>query len=379
MNARAAAALAALAALPLAAGCGKRADAKDGPAKAAFGLTPAQRARIHVAPVAADTFSPTVEVTGTVAFDGNRSVQVIAPISGPVVRLLVELGARVTAGQPLATVASPDYAADVAQYRKAAAAAENTRRIADQDEQLWKNDAIARRDLDQAVTDAAQAAADRDAAAAALHAIGVDSSELAAIAGGRQITATPTQGTVRSPIAGVVVERLVTPGQLLTAGTTPSFTVADLSTVWVMANVFETDLPDVAAGESAEIRPTIGNQVFPGTVDYVGALVDPQTRATAVRIVARNRDDFLKRDMFVRVAIHARRPRRGLLVPVAAVLRDAENLPFVFVAAPDSSFSRRQVGLGQRVGGRVEITSGLAAGESIIADGWLFLQFAESK
>ncbi|HXY38258.1 MAG TPA: efflux RND transporter periplasmic adaptor subunit, partial [Vicinamibacteria bacterium] len=117
MNARLLA-LAALAAAPLA-GCGKSADARNGPARAAFGLTAEQRARIHVAAVSPDTFSPTVEVTGTVAFDGNRSTQVLAPISGPVTRLLVELGTRVTAGQALASVASPDFAADVAQYRKA--------------------------------------------------------------------------------------------------------------------------------------------------------------------------------------------------------------------------------------------------------------------
>ena len=368
----------ALAGLALAAaGCGRGADAKDGPGRAAFGLTPEQRQRIHLARVAADTFSPTVEVTGTVAFDGNHSTQVLAPMSGPVTRLLVELGARVAAGQALANVASPDFAADVAQYRKAIAAAENTRRIADQDQQLWRNDAIARRDLDQAETDAAQALADRDAAAEQLRSLGVDSAGVAAIAQGRAIAA--PQGVIRAPIAGVVVERLVTAGQLLTAGATPCFTVADLATVWVMANVFETDLPGVAAGDPADVEPTVGDQRFAGTVDYVGALVDPQTRATAVRIVARNRNDFLKRDMYVRVAIHSRRPRRGLLVPATAVLRDAQNLPFIFVPAPDSSFARRPVTLGQRVGDRLEIARGLAAGESIIVEGGLFLQFAESQ
>jgi len=359
-------------------GCG-RGDKAGGDAARpdAFGLTPAQRAKIHVAPVLPDTFSPTVEVTGTVAFDGNTSTQVLAPISGPVVHLAVELGSRVRAGAPLAYVASPDFAAAVAAYLKAVAAAVNTRRIADLDEQLWRNDAIARRDLEQAQTDAAQAAADRDAAVEQLKAIGVDSARIAAIQQGRTVQA--PQGVIRSPIAGVVVERLVTPGQLLQAGTTQCFTVADLSTVWVMANVFESDLPDVAAGDPAEIRPTVGDERFTGTVDYVGALVDPQTRATAVRVVARNRGDFLKRDMYVRVALRSRRPRRGLLAPVSAVLRDAQNLPFVFLAAPDSSFTRRPVTLGSRVGDRFEITSGLAAGDRIIVEGGLFLQFAESQ
>ncbi len=361
----------------LAAGCSRADGEKSDPAHAAFGLTAAQRAKIHVAAVQADTFSPTVELTGTVAFDGNTSTQVLAPISGPVVRLLVELGDHVTAGQALALVASPDFAADVAAYRKAVAAAVNARRIADLDEQLWKNDAIARRDLQQAQTDAAQAEADRDAALAQLKAIGIDSAGAAAILEGRTVQA--PQGVVRAPIAGVVVERLITPGQLLQAGATPCFTVADLSTVWVMANAFEADLPDVAAGDPADVEPTLGNEKFTGTVDYVGAEVDPQTRATAVRIVVRNRADFLKRDLYVRVAIHSRRPRRGLLVPVSAVLRDAENLPFVFLAGADSSFARRPVTLGARVGDRVEIAAGLASGDHIIVEGGLFLQFAESQ
>ncbi len=375
MSARLAAVLAAGAALL--AGCGRGSRAGDPGKAGAFGLTPAQRARIHVAAVASDTFSPTVEVTGTVAFDGNTSTQVLAPISGPVSRLAVELGDRVARGSPLAYVASPDFATAVAGYRKAVAAAENTRRIAEQDSALWRNDAIARRDLQQAQTDAAQAAADRDAARAQLVALGVDSAGIAAIQQGQALQA--PQGVVRSPIAGVVVERLVTPGQLLQAGTTPCFTVADLSTVWVMANVFESDLGDVGVGDPADVQPTVGTEKFTGTVNFVGAEVDPQTRATAVRVVAKNRSDFLKRDMYVRVAIHSRRPRRGLLVPVSAVLRDAENLPFVFLATADSSFARRQVTLGSRVGDRLEITSGLAAGERIIVEGGLFLQFAESQ
>ncbi len=370
--------LAAAACVLLLTACGggaKKADPNAG--QDASGLTPAQRARIHVAPVESDTFSPTVEETGTVAFNGNTSTQVLAPISGPVVRLAVELGDRVRPGSPLAYVASPDFAADVAAYRKALAAAENTRRIADQDQQLWKNDAIARRDLDQAETDAAQAAADRDAALEQLRAIGVDSAGIAAIQQGRELAA--PVGVVRSPIAGVVVEKLITPGQLLQASATPCFTVADLGTVWVMANVFESDLPDVAVGDPVDVRPTVGDERFTGSVDYVGAEVDPQTRATAVRAVVRNRADVLKKDMYVRVAIHSRRPRKGLLVPVSAVLRDQDNLPFVFFAMADGSFSRRSVTLGSRVGDRFEIASGLAAGDRVIVEGGLYLQFAESQ
>ena len=116
-----------------------------------------------------------------------------------------------------------------------------------------------------------------------------------------------------------------------------------------------------------------------GKVDYIAAFVDPNTRAVAVRIVAPNPNEVLKRDLYVRVRIESRRETTALLVPVSAVLRDDENLPFVFIADPDGSFSRRRVQIGTRVGDRQEITSGLAAGETLVVEGGLFLQFAENQ
>ena len=152
----------------LVAGCSKSPEAGDSAqARDTTGVItlPAEQvARIHVTPVTDTTFHLTVTTTGTVAFDGNQSTQVLAPISGPVQRVLVEPGVHVTQGQPLAIVASPDFAAAVADFRQAQATAQNARRIADLDEQLFKNDAIARRDMEQAQTDAVSAEADVEAA-----------------------------------------------------------------------------------------------------------------------------------------------------------------------------------------------------------------------
>lgn len=357
--------------------CGRTAAKSDASAAATFGLTENQRARIHVAPVGVATFRPTVEVSGTVAFDGDHSTQVLAPISGPVTRVLVEPGARVAAGQPLAYVSSPDFAAAVGAYRKAQAAARNALRVAERDSALFANDALARQDLEQAQTDAAAAVADRDAALDQLHAIGVDSGTIESIRQNQPIQV--PQGIIRSPLPGSVVERLITPGQLLQAGQTPTFTVARLATMWVMGNVFEHDLPDVAVGDPADIQLADSTRVFHGRVDYVGALVAADTRATTVRIITENPGEGLKKDMYVRVAIHSLHPRRGVLVPTSAVLRDAQNLPFVFLAKPDSSFERRTVVVGSRVDDRFEITSGLKAGDHVITEGGLFLQFAESQ
>ncbi|HTS90227.1 MAG TPA: efflux RND transporter periplasmic adaptor subunit [Gemmatimonadales bacterium] len=341
-------------------------------------LSAQQRQRLRIAPVAPATFRPSVEVTGTVAFDGDRSTSQLCPISGPVSRILVEPGARVVVGQPLALVASPDYAAAIASYRKAEVAARNLGRIAEMNQKLYENDALSRRDLEQSQADAASAVADQEAALEQLRGLGIDSATIDDI---RQHRPVPSaQGIIRAPITGTVVERLITPGQLLQAGATPCFTIAGLGTVWVMANVFEADLPYVTTGDSARVRLTDdSSRTYKGEVTYVGALVDPNTRATAVRILTVNSEESLKRDMYVRVTIQSRRTRSGLLVPASSVLRDAENLPFVFVAVGDTGFVRRGVQLGSHVGSQLEIKSGLTPGERVITEGGLFLQFAENQ
>jgi membrane fusion protein, heavy metal efflux system len=344
---------------------------------ATFKVTDAQRARLKIVTLADSTFRPALDVTGTVAFNGDSSTQVIAPISGPVTRLLVNVGAVVEAGTPLAAVSSPDYASAVADYRKAEDAARNTQRILTLNEQLYANDALARSDLDQSRTDASSAAADLDAAVQALRALGVADSTIAAIKSGNVPGA--VEGLIRSPIAGVVVEKLITPGELLQAGSTAAFTVANLSTVWVMASVYPADLDLAAKGQAASIYTDASARPVPGRVDYVAALVDPGTKATAVRVVADNRAQLLKRDMFVRVEIHSNRTRKGILIPTAALLRNEDNLPFVFVALPDGSFARRDITYGYRVGDSYQVTSGLVPGDKVVADGALFLQFAESQ
>ncbi len=363
--------LLALAACGGGSGAGAAADSTASP------LTAAQRSRLHLVTVEPDTFRPAVTTTGTVDFDGDRSTQVLAPISGPVRRVLVDLGARVRRGQAMAVITSPDFASALADYRKNVAEASNARQIADMDRKLYQIDALARREMEQAEVDAEAAEADRDASAQALVALGVDSAGLASIRRGGPVTS--PGGILRAPLSGVVVERLITPGQLLEAGGTPCFTIADLGRVWVRAHVFDADLPGVQSGDSALIRPTNGSGVFRGKVDNVGAEVNPDTRATSVRIVAENPEAALKRDMYVQVTILGRKARTGLLVPSSAVLRDEDNLPFVFVAGPNGSYARRMVQLGQEVGDRREIASGLRPGERVVSEGALFLQFAEAQ
>jgi cobalt-zinc-cadmium efflux system membrane fusion protein len=362
--------------------CAPKADARSNESTVAakpgtFKVTDAQRAKLQIVTLASVKFHPTLEATGTVAFNGDRSTSVLSPISGPVARIVTTLGASVVAGQTLATVSSPDFATAVATYRKAEEMVRNTNRILTLDEKLFANDALAHSELDQARTDASAALADRDAAVASMRSLGVDNATINAIRDGKQ--ASPVEGAVRAPIPGIVVEKLINPGQLLQAGMTAAFTVADLSTMWIFASVYGADVSAVSAGQSAEIIADGSAKPVSARVDYVAPIVDPGTKATSVRLIAGNGSQLLKRDMFVRIRIFSTKERNGLLVPAAAVLRDEDNLPFVFLANADGSFSRRRVTLGARVGEKYEITAGLTAGDKVLADGALFVQFAENQ
>ena len=371
--------LAVAAVLLVAAGCSRPAPSPGSAAPPEGGLTlaPEQKARITVEVAREAPLHRTIETTGTVAFDQTTSTQVISGISGPVARILAPPGTRVAAGEALAEVTSPDFAAAISGYRKAASSAANLRRIADLDQKLFEAGGISRREMQQAETDAGAAEFDRDAALAQLRSIGIPESAVAGLREGRAPSA--PRGVIRAPIAGTVVERLISPGQLLQAGTTVCFTIADLSRVWVIANVFEQDVPFVEAGDLAEVASGSSEAALPGKVDYIASLVDPATRAIGVRIVLANPKDVLKKDQYVRVAIHSRREGRGVLLPTSAVLRDDENLPYVYVEGAGGAYRRRRVETGGGENGRIEIRNGLRPGERVVVEGALFMQFAESQ
>jgi cobalt-zinc-cadmium efflux system membrane fusion protein len=322
-------------------------------------------------------FSKTVETTGVVDFDNDQATSVLAPFSGPVSRLLVSPGDKVKKGDPLAVVASPDFAAATSAYSKALATARNARRLADADKDLVQHDGVAQREQQQAQTDAVNAEADRDAALQALVSLNVDPKTIRNLQAGRPVAR--VEGTIRSPISGTVVEKLITPGQLLQAGTTPCFTVADLSRVWVMAQISGSELASVSVGDPAEVLTGTASKNIAGTVTNISALVNPDTRAVVARVVVDNPGDFLKKQMYVGVRIHSRQQSSGLLVPVSAILRDDENLPFVYVTQPDGSFARRHVTLGYRADDRYNIADGLKAGDQVVVDGGIFVQFMQSQ
>lgn len=356
--------------------CGKKsADEQAAPTPTNVTLTAEQRQHIDLYTVAPSRFHNSIDATGVVDFDNDQATSVLAPVSGPVSRLLVSPGDKVRKGQPLATVASPDYAAAIGTYAKALVTAANTRKLADADKDLAAHKGISQREAEQAETDAASAAADRDAALQALVALDVDPQTIRDIQAGK-----PAHGeaVIRAPLAGTVVEKLITPGQLLQAGTTAAFTVANLSRVWVMVQIFGGDLASVKVGDRAVISTGISPDVT-GTVDNISALVNPDTRSVVARVVADNPGEVLKKQMYVRVALQSRQEKSGIEVPVSAILRDDENLPFVYVLQADGSFARRHVTLGGRLGDRNLVSEGLNPGDRIVVNGGLFMQFMQSQ
>ncbi len=364
--------------LVITAGCSGKADNAPQAAAPASGnltLTADQRKSIHIVTVAQAQFRKTVDATGAVDFDNDQATSVLAPFSGPVTRLIASVGQRVKKGEPLAEVDSPDFAAAVGAYVKAIVSAKNLRRLADADKDLVQHDGVSAREQEQAQTDAANADADRDAARLALVSLDADPQLITDIEAGRPTS--HARAVIRAPISGTVAEKLITPGQLLQAGTTPCFTVADLSRVWVMAQIPDSDLASVRVGDAAQVETGVDATKVVGTVANISALVDPDTRAVIARVDVDNPQQLLKKQMYVHVQIQSRQASSGLLVPVAAILRDDENLPFVYVVQGDDSFARRRVTLGARTGDQVAIPSGLASGDRIVDDGALFLQFRQ--
>ena len=365
-------------AVALVAGCSPDNDAAKSTGTASnVTLTPDQKKNIHFYTVTQSTFHKSIEATGIVDFDNDRATSILAPFAGPVSKLLVSPGATVRKGDPLATVDSPDFATAVGAYRKAVAAARTLRRLANLEKDLLAHKSVSQREAEQTESDAVGAESDRDAALEALVALNIDPKTIRAVRSGRSVP--QIEGVIRAPIDGTLVEKLITPGELLQAGVTPCFTVANLSRVWVMAQIFGADLAAVTVGDTAHVETGVDLKGFVGKVDYIAALVDPTTRSVAVRIAVDNPGGLLKKQMYVHVLIEARQENRGTLIPVSAILRDDQNLAFVYVGQRDGSFARRHVTLGDRSGDGYETTAGLSAGDHIVIDGALFVQFLQDQ
>jgi membrane fusion protein, heavy metal efflux system len=307
-----------------------------------------------------------------VAYNAFNTTPVITQVGGPVSRILVVPGEHVKAGQSMLQVSSPDYSQMLDAYLKAA----DSNRLAQQNysraQDLYQHHAIAQRDLEQAESDRNQARADLNAAEQGLKILGIKNPDSLANA------PSTSQIPVLAPISGEVVERLVSPGQVVQAGQTQAFTISDLSTVWVLANIYQADLAYVHRGDNVIVQTDAYPDSFHGRISYVAPALDPSTRTLQARIVVDNPGEKLKKDMYCTVDVTAGTLSNVIAVPDASILRDDNNEPFVYVAVSGNQFGRRDVVLGQAQDSRTQIVKGLSVGDRVVGDGSLFLQFANS-
>jgi len=337
-----------------------------------FDIPQNQMSHVQVLTVEPTTLTRSLRLTGAVAYNGFHTTPVITQVSGPVSRVVVVPGERVTQSQPMLYVASPDYSQLRTNYLKAKDAYALAQKAYARAKDLYQHHAIAEQNLEQAESTEVQAGGDLVAAQAALKVMGITDPDAL-------VKAPPSfEVPVKAPIGGLVVEQDVAVGQLLQPGSTQCFMISNTNTVWVLVNVYQKDLPYVRVGDSVSIQTESYPDVFHGKIAYVAASLDPSTRTLQARIETPNPGDKLKKDMYVVATVNAGAIKHAIALPDAAVLRDNENQPFVYVAAASNQFSRRSVTLGESLNGQTEITSGLKAGERVIGNGSLFLQFANS-
>lgn len=332
-------------------------------------LTPEQArvAGIAIGTVVERATSAAIQATATIEPTADRQARVGSRISGRVTALRARVGDRVSAGQPLAVVDSPELGRARADYVAALARATVARESADREKRLFEKNISAEREWREAEAQAVQARAERQAAENRLHALGVGDAELPAMDGDRHLGSTMA---IRTPIAGVVVEAGATLGQMVEPQDV-LFVVMDLRSVWLLVDVYEQDLPQVQRGQRATVRlKAVPDRAFSGVVEDVGAIVDAKSRTVKVRVVLENPQGQLRPGMFATVELEGTsgERRRGVYVPSAAVQRmGAEHV--VFVARGENAFAPRRVEVVRDGGDFTEIAGGVDVGERVVTSG----------
>lgn len=321
-----------------------------------------------------------LEAPGVLALDEARTARIGSLVEGVVLSVSAEVGDRVAAGQRLAHLNSRVIHDAWADYRKAIA--DRRRRetelayasaSAGRADRLLEARAISVQERQRADADRVAAAEELDRAKTevrrseeALEHLGITSGEDPSGEKGEDIP-------VKSPLAGVVLEKKITTGTAVTPGT-PLFVVSDLGSLWALAEIDETKLPLVRAGESAEIRVSAWpGEVFRGRVAFVGDSVNPRTRRVMVRCQVANAGGRLKPEMYASIAMGEGAPRPVLAVPARAV-QEMEGKAIVFVPGAAGRFTRREVTVGTEAGGWVEVAAGLVEGEKVASDGSFLLK-----
>jgi cobalt-zinc-cadmium efflux system membrane fusion protein len=320
------------------------------------------RDKLSVQPATAQVIGAKLVLPGIVESDPSRTAAVLTPLAGRLLELKVALGDRVVAGQVLAVIDSPDLAQAYDENAKASDLFRLTEANLRRQEGQAKIGSVSERDLDQARSDHAQAAAEYTRTQARLKMLGVS-------AGQGQRTSLLT---VRAPVGGSIGSLAVAPTNMINDPTQPMMTIADLKTVWVTALVPEKDIAAVFKGQDAEVRlAAYPDRLLHGKVLFVADAVDADSRRDKVRIAFPNPDYKMRPNMFATVALQAAEHSRVVL-PSSALLVNNDRTT-VFVATAPWTFERRTVEPQLEEGPLVAISSGVQAGEQVVVRGGILL------
>ena len=350
-----------------------------------FWPTQSQWAGLTVDAVNSTTFSTVVATDGRIAIDEDNTTPIFSPYAGRVLSLRVKAGDRIEVGQPLFSIAATDMVqaqndvvSSVAAVNKTASALRLAEINLTRARNLFEVKAGSQREF-QAAEDARNAAvADKSAAEAALEAarnrlrlLGKTDAEIETFQKEGRIS---PETVIPSPISGTVVQRKVGPGQFVGgAQSDPVFVIGDLSSVWVVANVKETDAPAMKLGAPIEFRVmALPDRTFTANISYIAASVDPNTRRLTVRANVPNAEGTLKPEMFAMVELTTRKAHDAPSVPRSAIVYDGENA-HVWLVGEDQSVIKRRVKVGSATGDRVQVLEGISTGDRVVARGTLFL------
>ena len=342
------------------------------PAADSVDLTDSQLSSVKVEPVGEREFPIEKQAVGSIGFNENMTVQVFTPYQGRIIALFAEVGDDVEKGKTLFTVASPDLLQAEQTIIAAAGVLELTTRNLARLKELYRTKAISQRDLEQATSDQQTAEGALRAARDSVRLFGKTEAEIDEIIAQRK--ADPTL-VVPSPITGRITARNAAPGLLVQPGNPPApYSVADVDTMWMLANVAETDSPAFRVGQNMKVKlNAFPEEEFEGKVVTVGSIVDPNTRRVLVRSEVEDPKHELRSGMFGNFVIRVGDPVRSVAVPLAGVVREGDGTMTVWVTEDRRHFTKRTVKIGLERDGYRQIVEGLQVGELVATEGAIFL------
>jgi cobalt-zinc-cadmium efflux system membrane fusion protein len=339
-----------------------------------FKPTAQQLKTLTIEPVAMRQFVSEERTEGKIAVNGDRETPVYSPYSGRVIKVIANLGDLVAAGQPLATIEATEFSQAQSDLRTALAQVKLARTSETRKHALFDIKGGSLADWQQAQADLAAAETNFSSVRSRLEILGYSSSQIDQLLTAEHFDPTTN---VLAPLHGIVVDRQVGPGQFAQAGaSTPLFTIADLSNVWLVANVREADAALVHPGQVVEVRVlAYPERVFSARVVYVAPIIDPNTHRLTVRAVIENPDAALKPEMFANFRILTSTDAQSPGVPQSAVVYEGDSA-HVWVLQSDNAIVLRPIRVGRTNDGFVEVLDGLRAGERVVTQGSLFIDRA---